>query len=203
MAAPLNPEQVPKAPRAPDPAARDRLLVARIREGDLDAFDALFCAYRDDLGAFVQSIVRSREAAEEIVHDLFLRLWEGRDLWEFEGLVRAYLFRAARNRAISYLRHERAELRLRDRFSREQAARPPTPAELPADAAVEAHDLADAIARAVARLPRRCQEVFRLSRHHQLSHAEVAKVMSIAPKTVEVQLRRALIALRVELARFR
>lgn len=190
---------MPHAPRAPDQAARDRLLVARIREGDAGAFDALFCAYRDDLGAFVQSIVRSREAAEEIVHDLFLRLWDGRDLWEFEGMVRAYLFRAARNRAISHLRHERSELRLRERLSQKLAARPPASAEPAADAAVEARDLEAAIARAVARLPRRCQEVFRLSRHHQLSHVEVGKVMGIAPKTVEVQLRRALIALRAEL----
>ena len=88
MAAPLNPEHVPHITRAPDPdrAARDRLLLARIREGDTAALDQLFCAYRNDLGAFVVHIVRSREAAEEIVHDLFLRLWESRDLWEFEGV---------------------------------------------------------------------------------------------------------------------
>ena len=201
MAAPVDPEQVPDLPRAPDQTARDQVLVARIRSGDPEAFDALFCAYRDDLGAFVQGIVRVREAAEEIVHDLFLRLWEGRDLWEFEGAVRPYLFRAARNRAISYLRQERAELRLRERLALRLAHRPPAPLEPPADAAAEARDLEAAIARAVGRLPRRCQEVFRLSRHHHLSHAEVARVMGIAPKTVEVQLRRALIALRAELER--
>ncbi len=135
MAAPLNPEQVPDVsrPSASDRAARDRRLIARIREGDTAAFDALFCAYRNDLGAFVLSIVRSREAAEEIVHDLFLRLWEGRDLWEFEGVFHAYVFRAARNRAISHLRHVRADLRLRDRLAREQVARPPSPTEPPAD----------------------------------------------------------------------
>jgi RNA polymerase sigma-70 factor, ECF subfamily len=201
MAAPVDPQQVPDTPRAPDHGARDRILLERIREGDLDAFDALFCAYRDDLGAFVHSIVRVRESAEEIIHDLFLRLWEGRDLWEFEGVVRAYLFRAARNRAISYLRHQRAELRLREQLSRRMADRPPAPVEPPADAMAEARDLEAAIARAVERLPRRCQEVFRLSRHHQLSHGEVAKVMGISPRTVEVQLRRALIALRAELER--
>jgi RNA polymerase sigma-70 factor (ECF subfamily) len=205
MAAPLSSDHVPDGPRPPaaDHAARDRMLLARIREGDLTAFDTLFCNYRNDLGAFVLGIVRSREAAEEIIHDLFLRLWEGRDLWDFEGALRPYLFRAARNRAISYLRHERAELRLRDRLTQEQAAVPPAPADRPPDAAAESRDLRAAIDRAVARLPRRCQEVFRLSRYHQLSHAEVAKVMGIAPKTVEVQLRRALIALRAELADLR
>jgi RNA polymerase sigma-70 factor (ECF subfamily) len=205
MAAPLNPEQAPEVVRFPtaEGAARDRLLLARIREGDTAAFDELFCAYRDSLGAFVLQIVRSREAAEEIVHDLFLRIWDGRDLWDFEGVFRAYLFRAARNRAISYLRHERADLRLRDRLTREQNARVPMSLESAADLMIEAGDLAGAIERAVARLPRRCQEVFRLSRHHGLSHAEVGKVMGIAPKTVEVQLRRALIALRAELARLR
>jgi RNA polymerase sigma-70 factor (ECF subfamily) len=72
--------------------------------------------------------------------------------------------------------------------------------EPPANEVAEASDLEAAIARTVARLPRRCQEVFRLSRHHHLSHAEVGKVMGISVKTVEVQLRRALMALRAELA---
>lgn len=79
MATPLNPEQVSPNSCHPvaDRAAQDRLLAARIAQGDNAAFDALFCAYRDDLGAFVMSIVGTREAAEEIVHDLFLRLWGG------------------------------------------------------------------------------------------------------------------------------
>lgn len=198
------PASVPPTPPVSDPAARDRLLVARIRQGDYEAFDALFCAYRDDLGAFVQSIVRSREVAEEVIQDLFLRLWEHRDLWEFDGVLRAYLFTAARNRAISYLRRERVQSRLLERVAREQGMRPVLSSPEPsAEAVAQAHDLEAVIARTVESLPPRCQEVFRLSRQHHLSHAEVGKVMGISVKTVEVQLRRALIALRAALADYR
>jgi hypothetical protein len=56
--------------------ARDRLLVARIREGDSAAFDELFCAYRNDLGAFVLSIVRSCEVRRTEASRAALRLLE-------------------------------------------------------------------------------------------------------------------------------
>jgi len=201
MAVPANPEPTSRATE-PDSEARDRLLVARIRQGDVAAFDALFMAYKNDLGAFVHSLVRSPEAAEEIIQDLFLRLWENRDLWDFGNAVRPYLFGAARNRAISHLRHERVELELKSRVARERhgsghAVQPM------ADAVAEANDLEAIITRVVESLPPRCREVFQLSRRHQLSHAEVARVMGISVKTVEVQLRRALAALRAVLTDLR
>jgi RNA polymerase sigma-70 factor (ECF subfamily) len=59
------------------------------------------------------------------------------------------------------------------------------------------------VERAVASLPARCQEVFRLNRYQRLSYAEVAQVMQISVKTVEMQMGRALVALRSRLAEWR
>jgi RNA polymerase sigma-70 factor (ECF subfamily) len=77
----------------------------------------MFRAYRDDLVGFAESLLRSREAAQEIVQDLFLRLWQMRDLWEPKGALNTYLFRATRNRAIMRLRRQRSELAFHDRLS--------------------------------------------------------------------------------------
>jgi RNA polymerase sigma-70 factor (ECF subfamily) len=184
-------------------AARDRLWVERIRTGDAPAFEAMFRAYKNDLGAFLQRFLRSREAAEEVIQDLFLRIWEQRHEWEVAVPLNIYLFRAARNRAISYLRHQRVETRFRERVSgaADGGVRPPSPSW--ADERARVSELEDAIERAVNELPERCREVFRLNRYHHLSYVEVAEVMGISVKTVEVQMGRALTALREQLASWR
>ena len=109
------------APRyAPDASreSRDRAWVERIRTGDVPAFEAMFRAYKNDLGAFVTSWVHSREAADEVIQDLFLHLWEQRHEWEPVVPLNIYLFRAARNRAIDYLRHQRVEASFQERIAR-------------------------------------------------------------------------------------
>jgi RNA polymerase sigma-70 factor (ECF subfamily) len=181
-------------------AVRNREWVARIRTGDEHAFEAMFRAYRDDLVGFVTSMLRSPDLAREVVQDLFLRIWQHRDLWEPNGPLNTYLFRAARNRAIDHIRHDRAELTLRDRAMREGSVTIAQPTSEPADRLVRAADLRDAIARAVDELPDRCREVFRLRRQHHLTNAQVAEVLGISVKTVEVQMTRALGYLRRRLA---
>ncbi len=202
---PLEPDRSNAPLYAPDSSreSRDRAWVESIRTGDVAAFEAMFRAYKNDLGAFVTSWVHSREAAEEVIQDLFLHLWEQRHEWQLAVPLNIYLFRAARNRAIDYLRHQRVETEFQQRIAQRHdegfEPRPP----LRGDEAAQAAELEDAIERAVSALPPRCQEVFRLSRYHHLSYAEVAQVMQISTKTVEVQMGRALTALRRRLAAWR
>jgi RNA polymerase sigma-70 factor (ECF subfamily) len=173
--------------------------VERIATGDVSAFEAMFRAYKNDLGAFVESYVRSRAVAEELIQELFLSIWEQRYSWRIATPLNTYLFRAARNRAISHLRHERVEARFRERLLRDDPADAVVPLPL-ADEVLAARDLEDAIEQAVRRLPARCEEIFRLNRYHHLSYAEVADVLGLSVKTVEVQMGRALAALRRTLA---
>jgi RNA polymerase sigma-70 factor (ECF subfamily) len=192
--------------RGPSPdgvAARDRAWAAAVRTGDAEAFEAMFRAYKNDLVAFAARLLGSREPAQEVVQEIFLRIWQQRELWEFAGALNSYLFRAARNGAISRLRHERIETRFRERVAHGSSlpvygSRPD-----PTDARVRAADLTAAIERAVSELPERCREVFCLSRYHHLSNAEVADVLGISVNTVEVQMTRALSFLRKRLADFR
>lgn len=177
--------------------------VAGVRSGDDRAFEAMFRAYRDDLVGFAESLLRSHDAAQEVVQDLFLRIWQMRDLWEPKGPLNMYLFRATRNRALTRLREQRSELSFHDRLSRvEPTSMSGTRADT-SDARIGVADLESAIARAVADLPDRCREVFTLSRHHHLANAQIADVMQISVKTVEVQMTRALAHLRRSLADWR
>jgi RNA polymerase sigma-70 factor (ECF subfamily) len=183
-------------------ALRDRAWVAAIRTSDAAAFEAMFRAYKNDLVAFVASLLHSHETAQEVVQEIFLRIWQQRELWEFPGPLNTYLFRAARNGAISRLRHDRIEARFRARVASGGSA-PVHGSRLPqTDERVRVADLAGAIQRAVNELPERCREVFRLSRYHHLSHAQVADVLGISVNTVEVQMTRAISFLRKRLAEF-
>src|SRR5256885_8799332 len=89
-----------------------RDLVARIRAGDEAAFEAMFRAYYDPLCRHVASYVGSRDAAEDAVQGLFVRIWEDRARWVVSDLGH-YLYTAVRRRAISQVRRLAVQRRAR------------------------------------------------------------------------------------------
>jgi RNA polymerase sigma-70 factor (family 1) len=189
-------------PPPSDPATRDRTeleWIARIRAGDERAFEALFRAYVDPLCSFAYSYTESRPAAQEIVQDLFCRLWERRDTLDVPRNVNAYLYGAVRNRAINHLRTRHVERALQRRMLRAEEAQQGARESVPAEDELNAQELAAAVERAVGEMTVRCREVFTLTRDQHLSYAEVAAVLHISPKTVEIHMGRALAFLRQRL----
>ena len=198
---PPTPSRAPDQGR-PDPLAELGDVVARVRDGDERAFEALFRAYYGALCGFAVRYVRTSAVAEELVQDLFTALWARRATWEVRGgsgSVRAYLFAAVRNRALN-VRTRRAVERdwEQDEALADVRALHPTP--VAADAALEAAELHGRLASAIESLPERCRLVMQLRWRDQLSYAEIAEVMGISTKGVENQLSRGLKALRDRLA---
>jgi len=162
--------------------------VERIRAGDEPAFEALFRALAPGLCALVTRYVGARAVAEEIVQDLFLELWTRRSELSIDQSIAAYLFTAARNRALNHRKRERRIIDLAPSDHPDEAD--PTArgeAEL-----LDALELQDAIAQ----LPARCRLIFTLNRHQDLSYTEIATSLGLSVKTVETQMGRALRALR-------
>jgi RNA polymerase sigma-70 factor (family 1) len=167
----------------------DDALLEHIRAGDAQAFEQLFRRYAEPLYDCAYGYVGSRDVAQEVVQQLFVTLWERRRVWQVSGTVVTYLYRAVRNGALNALRDGRRRVPLKERVYEATGI----------EQEVEAADLARAVARIVARLPERCREVFRLNRYHHLTYAEVAQVLNISAKTVEVHMARALRELRARL----
>ena len=167
----------------------DDELLARIRAGDTHAFEQLFRRYAEPLYDCAYGYVGSRDAAQEVVQQLFVTLWERRRIWQVSGTVATYLYRAVRNGSLNALRSNRRRLALGERVSDAPGI----------DQEIEAADLARVVARIVARLPERCREVFRLNRYHHLTYAEVAETLNLSVKTVELHMARALRELRSKL----
>jgi RNA polymerase sigma-70 factor (ECF subfamily) len=172
----------------------ERELLERLRAGNEDAFDAIFRAHYPPLVGLAEGMLRSRAVAEEIAQDVMLELWRRRESLGVEESLRAYLFRATRNRALNHLRHGRVERR------GEPEAVGATVDEPTAPAALVEQEIQVALRGAVSDLPDRCREVFELSRVHGLRYVEIAAALGISVKTVEAQMGKALRLLRERLA---
>lgn len=192
-------------PRARDivehPEASDLALMRRIGDGDESAFAALFDQYVVPLCVFVLPYVHSREAAADVVHDVFLRIWQRRDQLDVHDSVKAYLYRATRNRALNLIRRDALEQRWKDEVVREAADEPPALTVTP-DESMDRETLVAAVENVAAELPERCRMVFMLRWRDGLRYGEIAEAMGISAKTVENQMTRALRTLRERLAPF-
>jgi RNA polymerase sigma-70 factor, ECF subfamily len=190
-----------ESPSSRDAASRARYELAcfdRMRTGDETAFEILFRTYAGPLCDFAYSYVGSQPMAQEIVQDLFSRIWERRDTLEIPRSVYAYLFGSTRNRAINHLRDRRVQDAFATRALRAVRTSITSPS-APQEQELEAQALGEALARAVKELPERCREVFTLTRDQHLTYAQVAEVLHISPKTVEIHMGRALALLRRKL----
>lgn len=171
-------------------------MLARIRAGDASAFEELFAAHYDGMCALAYTFVRSREAAEDVVANVFRNLWMRRLEWELTGPVRTYLFTATRNEAFNLLRRVRRERGLEERAMGEDLALALGAAAPAPDSVLLARELAAAIERAGEDLPPRCRQVFFLRWREGLKQREIADRMRISVKTVEMQMTLALKAIR-------
>ena len=189
--------------RSPQPALADGQwpqesapnLTARIRVGDERVFASLFLEHYDSLCEFVNSYLHAPDIAEEVVQSVFLRIWESRDSWDPKGSVRAFLFASCRNQALDLLRHEQIVVRSAEGAEIGLGWSAPRAA----DADLEAAELADRLSAVVAGLPERRRLVVVLRWQHQLSNPEIAQILGISVKGVEMQFSRALADLRRQL----
>ena len=174
----------------------DTVLLAGLRAGDQAAFDAIFRAHYAPLVRVVEAMLHRRDVAEEVVQEVMLELWRRRETLVVEESLRAYLFRAARNRALNSLRHDAIAKRA------EPVVAEDTVAPSGAHAQLVEEEIEVALRTAMNDLPDRCREVFELSRVHGLRYAEIATTLGISVKTVEAQMGKALRILRERMAQW-
>lgn len=166
--------------------------VARSRAGDVEAFEAIFRRYYEQLCFYADRLLQSPDMARDAVQDVFVAIWKHKDSCRGCDSLRAYLFTAARNRVLKLVRHRNVVSRTRTRMTLERrspghGAAPDTPEEL-----IDAKELAAAVERIIRELPERSREAYLLHRRDGLSYAEVAAVMGVSVRTVENHIARAL-----------
>ena len=165
----------------------DRVLGARIKASDHAAFKVLFYRYYEPLFRFVARRLPAGEAPQDVVQDVFARLWQHRAAIKENQPLKAYLYRIANNILIDHYR--KREVR--------QAYAAQHPGTTPTVAPVEHVDLEEHVMEAVRRLPDPLRETFVLSRFEELTYREIAALLEVSVKTVESRMSKALKQLRV------
>lgn len=201
MALPDGPEGLGDSVLAPTlPLSKgDAELVRRIRGGDERALEEVFRTYYPGMCLFVRRFVHAPDVAEELVQDVFFKLWAKRDGLSDIDALKTYLFRAARNTALNHLRRRKLEQNWEEKEG--QRGEPVTSGGT--DDEATSSEVQRAVSAAIARLPERCREVFLLSREGGLTYGEIATALGISIKTVETQMGRALKSLRLALGKYR
>lgn len=155
-------------------------LFVRISEGEEPAFRQLFEMYRDRLFIFARQIAHSTVDAEEIVQDIFLKLWENRSHLAQVSYPRKYIFTMARNRAVDHLTSlARNKKAMQAIYINIAAANNPT------EELLQAQESQQLIYKALAQLPEKKQTIFWLSRRDGLTHQEIAQRMNMSVQTVK------------------
>ena len=173
------------------------MILAKIKEGDIKAFEEVFRRYYAPLCWYAAGITGSTESAEEIVEELFYTLWKNREQLQIFQSVKSYLYRAVRNEAVQYCEHQE----VKERYSasvqsaRESEDSPPDDPHFQ----LEYKELQTLISHALHKLPDRRRRIFTMHRMQGMKYAEIALALSLSVKTVEAEMTKVLRTLRNEI----
>lgn len=176
----------------------EKYLVSQFVNGDESAFESLFKQHYQMLLKVALFLLNDAEQAEEIVHDVFLNVWQKRQNVNPDASFKNYLITAVRNRCFNHLKAKKKTQSIND----EESWVEELVADNHTDTPAHVKDVQKAIDAAVAKLPQQCKLIFQLSRYENMSYKEIAAALDLSPKTVENQIGRALKTLRAELKDF-
>ena len=161
------------------------------------AFEQLFKMHVRGLHAYAFTILKDDAMSEEIVQNIFFKVWEKRQLLEIETSPKAYLYKAVYNDCLNYLKHKKVKAvhamhvvyQANDKVANTSDK-------------VLMGELKEHIQAAMNELPEQCRTIFQMSRFEGLKYQEIADEMRLSVKTIENQMGKALRLLRMKLADF-
>jgi RNA polymerase sigma-70 factor (family 1) len=158
----------------------EHLLLKQIAERDENAFKFLFDLYKDRLFLYINGIIKSKEVAEEIVMDVFLKIWLGKEIVNQIENFDAFLFRVAYNKSIDFLRSAARDPKLRDLVWNEiQVA-----GGMNADQQVITREYEKKLREAIGQLSPQRRLVYQMSREKGFSHLDIARQLQLSKHTV-------------------
>ena len=162
-------------------------LFLEISKGNLHSFELLHETFYNKLLYFCISYVKFREPAEEIVSDVFVKLWMKRAQLAEIRKHDFYLFVSVKNASINYLKKNAgAKIIPIHKVEKNYQGTPPSPHE-----EMQKKELMKAMQQAVDSLPEQCRIIFTLVKEYGMKNKEVAEILQLSPRTVETQIFRA------------
>lgn len=170
-------------------------MVAQLQNSIDKNYEELFRTYYSSLCYFARKYISDLDTCKEIVHNVFVTIWEKKDEFDFNKPAKSYLFTSVYNRCLNHIRNQKKFVDGSDG----------NPEDIFTDSTIdhdhlEAAELESKIWEGIKKLPEKCREIFILNRFEEKKYAEIATKLGISVKTVEAQMSKALKTLREHLA---
>jgi len=162
---------------------------------DKNRFKEVFKEYYNPLCNFAASITSDRKMAQDVVQDVFTKLWDKRNDLVINSSEKSYLFQAVKHRAFELLRKRKNESKLNVSEFEESYS-----SEKDLEDQASKYMLKEYLYSSIRQLPPKCQEIFVLNKVNGLTYSEIADDLDISVKTVENQIGRAYRKLRILMA---
>ena len=169
----------------------ENYLLQCIAGGDVKAFEQIYLAYRPVLASFIFKLCPSAEVTEEVVQDVFIKIWANRHQLVHVHSFKSYLFVAARHQALNVLRKMVAERNRMIAFQKETALTVTTDSGQP--------DLYSALEEAIDQLPPQQKKVYLLCRREHMGHQDVASYLGLSAHTVKKYMKLAVLGIKKHL----
>lgn len=171
-------------------------LLQNIKRGENKAIVLLFKSFYSPLCTYATGILKDKETAQEIVQDVFIKIWESGGNLRIETTLKGYLFRSVHNQCLNYIR-DNARTKELPFSSYPQSELFYLKIECSPDVieSLFTEDAEKSLAKAMKALPEQCREIFYLCRFEDLSYPEIAVKLNISLSTVKTQMQRAMIKL--------
>jgi RNA polymerase sigma-70 factor (ECF subfamily) len=159
-------------------------ILSRIAMGNQQAFKKLYSYFYKRLFHFALSMVKIKEAAEEIIEDVFIRIWQQRTTLPAILNLKVYLYTAVKNTSLNYL-SKKARESITEPFDHIhiEFSESASPEQLMITA-----EMFNRIRQSVEALPPRCKMVFKLIREDGLKYKEVSQILNISVNTIDAQM---------------
>lgn len=170
----------------------DSELLELLDQDSQHGIEILFKQYYSYICASVYRIIPDANLVEDLAQDVFYELWRKKDRIKIQTSLKAYLKRAAINKALNYIRSKK--MKFEDDEDNQKTG---NIAVSSSEGSLEAGELQDIINDAIEQLPEKCRIIFTMSRYEEMSYKEIANALEISIKTVENQISKALKKLKV------
>jgi len=178
-----------------DNAGDQRFILNELQKGNERAFDTIFKQYYKPLCQFSFSFIKDQDAAENLIQEVFVKLWEKREnLTNIDNLL-SYLMGMVRNQSIDFLRKEKTNSKIYNKLK-------PESSENTTEEQISKNEFEEKLLKSILNLPERCRTAIEMSRFDGFSNKEIAQKMEISVKGVEALIGRSLKLLRSELQEF-
>lgn len=172
----------------------DRELTVLLRDGDQFAYTEIYDRYKRLLYLFAFKRLGRREDVKDIIHEIFMSLWQNREQLNLTYSLTTYLHSAVRNKIVDVIAHQQVSARYVETFNAYRASGQST-----TDYLVRQKELTALIEKEIEALPVKMRQVFEMSRNHNYSRKQIADELGLSEETVKSHMHHAIKILKVKL----